>query len=194
MLQLVVVTIGIFISTNLDDLVILLLLNEEIIKHRLRVQELVYGQLIGMAILVLTSWLLSMGLSYVAPSLMQWLGIVPILMGLKMLITNLHAAKTTDPAVNIQTKPWRNVLAITALTLAGGADNLAIYIPVLQQQTLAQAMLMIGVFMPLTVGWIYLSVLIAQIPPIKWVLTKYTDKLVPIVFMLLGVLLLLKLK
>lgn len=120
MFQLIGLTIGLFISTNLDDLVVLLLLNEEIINRRLRVREVMYGQVIGMIIIGVASWLVSIGLSHFAPNLTRWLGILPIVIGLKMLVTNLRNTPSDDQNMPVQTKSWQNVLAIMALTLAGG--------------------------------------------------------------------------
>lgn len=190
MFQLLAVTVGLFISTNLDDMVVLLLLNEEIINRRLRVREVMYGQVAGILVIGAVSWLVSIGLSQFAPSLTRWLGILPILIGLKMLITNLRNTPGDEQTIPVQTKSWQNVLAILGLTLAGGGDNLAVYIPVLQHTTPIRAAVMILLFIPLTLGWIGLSILIARIPPIKWVLAQYTDKLVPAIFIGLGILLL----
>ncbi|CAH0415877.1 cadmium resistance transporter [Periweissella fabaria] len=185
MVQLIGLTIGIFITTNLDDLVMLLLLNEEVINRRLKLRELMYGQILGILIIGLISWLISLGVSHFVPGLTRWLGIFPLLIGLRMLINNIRST-TNEQTLRGQTSGWRNILAITALTLAGSADNLAVYIPVFQRETSQAVAAIVLMFIPLTVGWILLSVLIARIPPIKWALARYTDKLVPVIFMLLG--------
>lgn len=185
MVQLIGLTIGIFITTNLDDLVMLLLLNEEVINRRLKLRELMYGQILGILIIGLISWLISLGVSHFVPGLTRWLGIFPLLIGFRMLISNIRST-TNEQTLRGQTSGWRNILAVTALTLAGSADNLAVYIPVFQRETSQAVAAIVLMFIPLTVGWILLSVLIVRIPPIKWTLERYTDKLVPVIFMLLG--------
>lgn len=76
-----------FAATNIDDLVVLLTyFSESLSGSSLKPRHVVIGQYIGIIILIAIS-LGGYGISYILPAgLIGFLGFIPIIMGLKMLI------------------------------------------------------------------------------------------------------------
>src|SRR6476660_6004886 len=112
----------IFAGTDVDDLIILTLL---FLSARAtgapRVRDIVVGQYLGIAALVAASLGAAAGLLVVPERWMGLLGLVPLALGLWALIS--HEQEEAPTAI-------RGWWAVAALTVANGADNLAVYIPV----------------------------------------------------------------
>lgn len=128
MLHLIFLIISIFISTNLDDFALLLLLSEEVVNKRLQIHQIVLGQWLGMVLILGVSLSVSFGLKLLPLNLTHYLGIVPIMIGARMFWQNNK--QTTPQKVKVyRQSSWRQIFMVAGLTLAGGGDNLAIYIP-----------------------------------------------------------------
>lgn len=114
---------GAFLTTNIDDLVLLTALYAE---RRLRGGAILAGQTLGIAGITLIAAAaagLALQLSDRAAS---GLGVVPLALGLAGLLRRKAEAPGAPAA---QGRIWRQILAVAGLTLSGGGDNLAVYIP-----------------------------------------------------------------
>jgi cadmium resistance protein CadD (predicted permease) len=110
------VAITVFIATNVDDLFLLVLW---FVKRSL-FSTVLLGQFLGFSAILLLSLLGYWGLQLLPHSSLHWLGLAPIAIGLKHVVTSTRSAQQvqTDSA-------W----SVAAITFANGSDNLAVYPP-----------------------------------------------------------------
>ena len=165
-----------FIATNLDDLLVLMLLfaRAESRRGQLRVA---FGQYLGLAILTVGAMLCARGLASLPEQYLRLLGLVPILLAFR--IWRNREEEETEPAA-------AGVLATAALTLANGGDNLGVYIPLFagfSSRELAAAGLVFAVLCGL---WCLMACGLAARPGVQHAIDRHKGWLVPVVFLLLG--------
>ena len=129
----------VFAATNIDDLLLLVVLFSDRRRQRLPGAVLV-GQVLGFGAIVLIS-LLGFCSGLVIPSAwMACLGLLPLALGLRQLL-NLRRSEETANALprgfvghpeqdTPLPAPWRRTsVKVAALTLANGSDNVSVYLP-----------------------------------------------------------------
>jgi cadmium resistance protein CadD (predicted permease) len=79
------------------------------------------------------------------------------------------------------------MLAVAGVTIANGADNIGVYVPLLATMTSYQKTEMILVFGVLTYLWCIAARYLANHPALAGQLDKYGHILMPVVLILLGV-------
>ena len=85
-----------------------------------------------------------------------------------------------------------DILYVYFLTLANGADNVSVYIPLFTNLSAVEIITVIVIFVMLIGFWCFLGMKIGQYPLIRKFLEKYKDVLIPVVFIGLGIYILLK--
>jgi len=90
---------------------------------RYRNSHIVVGQYLGIGALFAASVAAALLALAVPTEYVRWLGAVPIALGLKMLLAPDRAPEPDAPDAS-------GVLAVTTVTVANGADNLGVYIPI----------------------------------------------------------------
>lgn len=180
-----------FISTNLDDL---LLLASLFVGAEFGPGSVIVGQFVGMAVLVLAS-LAAARLAVAAPG--GWpalLGFVPLLLGLKRGWT-WWRGRQGRPGVPNQGfigagqlqgspsayAPW----TVTLLTIANGGDNLSVYIPLFAADR-ALIPVHVVVFIFLTGIWCLIGYGLTHQPLLRERLTKYGPIVTPVVLVGIG--------
>lgn len=173
--------IVVFVSTSIDDLVLLILFHSQ---ARTRAQRLsiLAGQIGGIGILVGISLLGS----YLASRMLEgWviglLGFIPIALGIKAMMGK-------DEEKNDSVGEGRKGLlaTVTLVTIASGGDNLGIYIPWFATLDEAALLITMLVFLVLILLFWALGYLLANQSHIKNLLARFSAVLVPVVFLLLG--------
>lgn len=107
-----------FAATNLDDLFLLV---AWFAAGRCRPRDIVLGQYAGIGALFAASAAASMASLFVPVEYLHWLGVLPILIGLHML---LRGGDTDGAGVQAE-----SVASVAAVTVANGADNVGVYVP-----------------------------------------------------------------
>ena len=165
-----------FIAVNLDFFMILLLLLQ---KYRFRDKYIGYelGMLIVLAISAIAGQLIQTVIPTWAIGL---LGLLPIYMGIKgENVNDNNASKST---------PKRGMLAVLLMYLIScGADNIAVYVPVLATMTTAAILLTMVYFIVLTALSLILAYLFGQIPIVKYVFERWGSPIGRIIYILIGV-------
>ena len=144
--------IGLFVSTNLDDLFILL---GFLSNPKFRPRQIVAGQLAGVGTLYAAAVVLSLValVALVIPA--AWvglLGLLPIAIGLKEL--RQPGAPEDDADAIASPKQGRgNILTVAAMTVANCGDNLSIYTPVFATRTGLDVAVIGLVFAAMTLAW-----------------------------------------
>lgn len=188
-----------FAATNVDDLVILTLFFARI-NGVLRRRHIVTGRYLGFLGLIAASLPGFLGGLVIPKEWLGWLGILPIAIGLHQLWqpnTDEISLQTTTLA---QTKPgetnWRSRLVsvlspqtyqIAAVTLANGGDNIAIYVPLFANSSLAQLAIILSMFLIMVALWCVFAHYLANHPLLSQTLARYGHRLVPFVLIGLGI-------
>ena len=172
-----------FLSTNLDDLVVLLALWTDPNSQR---REVLLGQLVATTVLV-GSALVVCSVAIVIPE--RWLaltGVLPIAVGAKR-IWDRKADEEDDDQAPSRRFGW---LAVMLVTLANGADNIAVYSALFVRKTVWTLLALTLLFLVLTVLWCEATRLIARHPKVIHRLQRLGDRGVPWILILIGIYLL----
>ncbi len=179
---LVALAMGLFVSTNLDDLFVLLGFFSD---PKFKPRQVAVGQLLGIAALYAVSVAASRLALVVAPAYVGFLGVLPILIGLKKIweLRQDDAAEEDEP--HTQGGRW-NALAVAAVTIADGGDNLSVYIPVFATRTAAEIAVIGGVFAAMTLAWLAGAFWLTSHRTLGAPIRRYGHRVVPFVLVGLG--------
>jgi cadmium resistance transport/sequestration family protein len=188
------VTTGItaFVATNIDDIVILMLLFSQI-NATFRPKHIIAGQYLGFAALMVASLPGFFG-GFLVPKLwLGLLGLVPIGMGIHQLIDQEPDATQVQTVPHDLEQPivahWLapQTAQVAAITIANGGDNIGIYLPLFANSNLVSLGVLLAVFAVLIGVWCYVAAQLTRHSIIASWLTHYGNRLVPFVLIGLGV-------
>jgi cadmium resistance transport/sequestration family protein len=179
MLETTIAAVLAFTATNLDDLALLLLWFGQARSAR-QVSQVVVGQYLGFLALLIASLPGFFGGQLIARPWLGWLGLLPILIGGRALFSQDDEENQSIAAGN---RSW--VIAVALTTIANGADNIGIYIPLFASQTWWRLGLTISIFLGLVALWCGGAFWLARHPKVAPRLDRYS-RLVPIVLIGLG--------
>jgi cadmium resistance transport/sequestration family protein len=188
-----------FVATNLDDLVILMLFFAQV-NARFRQRHIVAGQYLGFAALVLASLPGFFGGQLVSKPWMGLLGFLPIALGLIQCfsaedvdedeVTVLAAPAAAPPAIAPFLHP--QIYSVAAVTFANGGDNIGIYVPLFASCGWWDLGITLSVFFVMLGVWCAIAQYLATHRTIAPLLSRYGDRIVPIVLIGLGLYILLE--
>ncbi len=165
-----------YISTNIDDIFVLMILLAQAPKGAKG--RLVTGHFLGVGILTAVSMLGSLGLQNLPLHYVGILGLVPIGLGIKAWF---HRDDEEMEAKAV------GLLSMAMITLGNGADNIGVYIPLFTGFSSAERLSAVIVFAVMTALWVFLANMLAEFPKIKSVIEKNKAIAIPVVFIALGV-------
>ncbi|TWB43848.1 cadmium resistance transporter [Nitrospirillum pindoramense] len=152
----------VFAATNIDDLFVLVAL---FAGERWRHRDIVVGQFLGIAILVAAGLMGALAALVVRPAWLGLLGLVPLALGIRLLWPALP--DDDDGAAPATGGAW----TVAAVTVAGGGDNIGVYVPLFSTQSAGEIVVTVAVFAVLTGGWLafarWLATHPAAGPPIR---------------------------
>ncbi|MDA9470064.1 cadmium resistance transporter [Enterococcus sp. 5H] len=193
MIFMLITAISLFITTNLDDIFILILLffqkDSEEKQSRNDLCKIVLGQYLGFGFILGLSLLGSFGATFISIEWTGILGLLPIYLGVRMLVRQKQVNLADSDSVF---KVKISVISIAAFTMANGGDNIGIYMPCFLTLQPIQVIFTIVTFFVLLAIWCWLGYKLAQLNQIAKTLEKYGKKIVPFVFIGLGVYILIK--
>jgi cadmium resistance protein CadD (predicted permease) len=142
LLSTLAIAIAAFVSTNIDDL---LLLSTLFVDAEFRTQSVIVGQFLGMSVLVLISILAALLTITIPRGWIALLGFAPLFLGIyrlwKLLNRRSEKSQPASDGRDFVGKErvrfaWARseVLLATLLTVANGGDNLSVYIPLFSVQ------------------------------------------------------------
>jgi cadmium resistance protein CadD (predicted permease) len=180
--------IVVFVSTNTDDLVILAAL----FGGALRPRSIVAGQFIGIGALTAISAIAAYASLAVPPGWTALLGAIPLGLGLTAAARLWRdRGRATDDDHEAATKRrlearrGSQVLAVTAITVANGGDNLGIYIPLFASD-ISVVPLFTAIFALLTALWCVLGYALVNNPPGRAFVQRFGHILLPVVLIAVG--------
>ncbi|RKF52414.1 quaternary ammonium transporter [Bacillus wiedmannii] len=189
-----------FASTNIDDIFILLVLFSQVrtgvikkdgrtVRGKTKMKELyiVIGQYLGFSVIIFLSIIGSLSSFFIPISWIGLLGFVPIYMGVKGLLL-LRSYKNNEVIDNAS----GSIFKVASITLANGADNISIYIPMFASQNLNSNIVTLVIFFCMIAIWCFISYKLLRAPILAKVLEKNCHIIVPIVLIGLGIFILLR--
>ena len=192
MLSTIAAAAGLFVATNLDDIVVLTVLFAASARSsRLRGWQIVAGQYLGLITLIAVSFLAALGLTIVPDEWVGLLGLIPLAIGVLALVRTLRGRDDDDDEAESALQAV-GLLGVAGITIANGGDNIAIYTPVFRTMSTTDALVTIVVFLVLLAGWCLFAKVIGTNEKVNEALEKVEHWLVPAVFIGLGVFILLE--
>ncbi|WPC17741.1 CadD family cadmium resistance transporter [Pediococcus inopinatus] len=174
-----------YISTSIDYLIILMLIFSQVRSHKQR-WAVYLGDLLGTGTLVLAALILAFILHLVpAEWVLGILGIIPILMGLKLLI---KGEEDTDDIVHETISSQRGLmLNVATITIATcGADNIGIYVPFFVTLSPSAIVIVLLTFLVMLTLFFIAGYSLVKVPIIAGILEKYGRWLTAAVYILIG--------
>lgn len=199
-LAVLIVAISSFIATNIDDIIVLVLLFSQI-NSRFRLQHIIVGQYIGFTALILLSLPGFFGGLIIPHAWIGLLGLVPIAMGIKQLFNREEEEEQIQLVSDLSSKPQNQKFPISlisnlvsiqtykvaAIRLANGGDNIGIYVPLFASGNLLHFGITLSVFYFLVGIWCAIAYLLTRHPALAKLIACYGQKVVPFVLIGLGI-------
>ncbi|HEU7624197.1 TPA: CadD family cadmium resistance transporter [Streptococcus pneumoniae] len=186
--QTIISAIGVYISTSIDYLIILIILFAQLSQNKQK-WHIYAGQYLGTGLLVGASLVAAYVVNFVPEEWMVGLlGLIPIYLGIRFAIVGKDAEEEEEEIIERLEQSKANQLfwTVTLLTIASGGDNLGIYIPYFASLDWSQTLVALLVFVIGIIIFCEISRVLSSIPLIFETIEKYERIIVPLVFILLG--------
>jgi cadmium resistance protein CadD (predicted permease) len=180
----------VFVATNVDDIFLLAVLFAD---RSIQPRALVMGQFAGIGVLVSVSWIAARLALAIPPGWVALLGFAPLLLGILALVSLLRRAPREEDADEAQEnrgqvgrRTWyAQVLAVTAITIANGGDNLGVYIPLFASDP-AAVPVHVAAFTVLTGLWCVLGYYLVNNAIVGDAVRRHAHVALPFVLIALG--------
>ena len=181
-MQTILLSVIAYISTNMDDLFINMFFFAQ---HRTKtaVQSITAGKYLGIGTLTAISLLGACGIQTLPEQWLSLLGLIPLFLGIKDIISTLRRQAADERIPEASGMLWLNMALVT---IANGADNIGVYLPLFAGFHFWQMCAAIIVFALMTGLWCALSKRLTALPLLQELLIRYKAVLVPLVYLLLG--------
>lgn len=186
--QTIISAIGVYISTSIDYLIVLIILFAQLSQNKQK-WHIYAGQYLGTGLLVGVSLVAAYVVNFVPEAWMVGLlGLIPIYLGIRFAIVREGEEEEEEEIIERLEQSKANQLfwTVTLLTIASGGDNLSIYIPYFASLDWAQTLVALLVFAIGVIIFCKLSQVLSSIPLISETIEKYERIIVPLVFIPLG--------
>jgi len=178
--------VAVFTATNIDDIFVLLGFFAD---PRYKVRHVVFGQCIGIGVLVLVSVVAARIALVIPPAYVGLLGIIPVAIGIKQLIESWRneKARDEDRSDAAAGSSRRSVLAVATITIANGGDNIGVYTPLFAVRSVMDTLVIVAVFAVMTVLWCAAARWLVHHPTIGAPIRRYAHRSLPFVLIALGI-------
>ncbi|ALF56116.1 transporter [Nostoc piscinale CENA21] len=188
-----------FTATNIDDIIILLLLFSQV-DGNFRRRHIVFGQYLGFVAIIIASLPGFFGGLIIQREWIGLLGLLPIIIGLMQLL-NQEQETIEIQTVTTEFKQSSSVNSllsfilsilhpqtykVAAIKIANGGDNISIYIPLFAGQNFASLGVILSVFFIMLGILCAAAYLLSQHATIAYILSRYGKVIVPFVLIGLG--------
>lgn len=182
------VGVVLFISTDIDDLFVLL---GFFALARFRARSIVIGQFLGIGALIVVSVIGSLISLVLPPAYVGLLGVLPMLIGFRRLFDlrrggsdeELQAQKAGSGSIG-------QIASVAAVTVANGGDNVGAYIPLFATWSASRIAVVVVVFIAMTALWLAIAHFLANHRKIGAPIRRYGHLAVPFVLIALGLVIL----
>lgn len=184
--------IGLFIATNIDDIIVLSLFFARGAGQRGTTARIAAGQYVGFAGILGAAVLVSLGAGAFLPEeAIPYFGLIPLALGLWAAWRAWRGDDDDDDDDDAKVEGKNvGVWTVAAVTFANGGDNIGVYVPVFLNVGPAAVVAYCVVFLLLIALLVMLAKFIATRRPIAEVLERWEHVLFPVVLIGLGIVIL----
>jgi cadmium resistance protein CadD (predicted permease) len=178
--SLALLSTGAFISTNIDDLFLLVgFLSDRSFSRG----HIFAGQILGMAAIVAISLAAAWAALAISPGRVGLLGLAPIVIGVGKLLRRGKSDEEGQPTA-------AGILQVAAVTVVNGGDNIAAFTPIFATQGSREMIATLAIFAVLTLVWCFVALWLVRHTALGRPLRRYGHVLLPFILIGLGVLIL----
>ncbi|ANG84138.1 cadmium resistance transporter [Microbacterium aurantiacum] len=180
--------IGLFLATNIDDIIVLSLFFARGAGQRGTTTRILAGQYLGFVGILGAAVLVSLGAgAFLPPEVIPYFGLIPLALGLWAAWQAWRRRHDDDDdEAKIEGKKVA-VWAVAGVTFANGGDNIGVYVPVFLNVGPAAVVAYCVVFLALVAVLVIVAKFIATRRPIAEILERWEHVLSPLVLIGLGV-------
>lgn len=179
--------IGLFLVTNIDDIIVLSLFFGRGAGQRGTTARILVGQYLGFVGILGAAVLVSLGAgAFLPPEVIPYFGLIPLGLGLWAAWQGWRGGEDDDDDAKIEGKNVA-VWTVAGVTFANGGDNIGVYVPVFLSVGPGAVVAYCIVFLALVAVLVGLAKFVATRRPIAEVLERWEYILFPIVLIGLGV-------
>ncbi|CAG7602206.1 MULTISPECIES: cadmium resistance transporter [Micrococcales] len=180
--------IGLFIATNIDDIIVLSLFFARGAGRRGTTARILVGQYLGFAGILGASVLVTLGAgAFLPPEVIPYFGLIPLGLGLWAAWQAWrNRGADDDDEAKVEGKKV-GVWTVAGVTFANGGDNIGVYVPVFLSVGPAAVVAYCIVFLALVAALVGLGKFVATRRPIAELLERWEHILFPIVLIGLGI-------
>jgi cadmium resistance protein CadD (predicted permease) len=176
LLSLALLSTGAFISTNIDDLFLLVgFLSDRSFSRG----HIFVGQILGMAAIVAISLAAAWAALAISPERVGLLGLAPIVVGVGKLLRRGKSDEEGQPTA-------AGILQVATVTVVNGGDNLAAYTPIFATQGSREMIATLAIFAVLTLVWCFVALWLVRHTALGNPLRRYGHVLLPFILIGLG--------
>lgn len=181
--------IGLFMATNIDDIIVLSLFFARGAGQRGTTTRILVGQYLGFAGILGAAVLVTIGAGAFLPSeAIPYFGLIPLILGL-WAAWNAWRGDDDDDDAKVAGKKL-GAWTVAGVTFANGGDNIGVYTPVFLSVDPLAVVAYCIVFLALVAVLVALAKFVATRPPIAEILERWEHILFPIVLIGLGIVIL----
>lgn len=178
---------GLFLVTNVDDVIVLSLFFARGAGQRGTTRRIVAGQYLGFGAILAASVAATLGAGlFLSDDALAYFGLLPLGLGV---LAGWRAWRGDDDDDDNADRQL-STLAVAAVTLANGGDNVGVYVPVFVSVGSAAVLAYCSVFLLLVAGLVFFARFVATREPVAEALERWESVLFPVVLIGLGVLIL----
>mgnify|MGYP001136083488 CR=1 FL=1 len=183
--------IGLFLVTNIDDIIVLSLFFARGAGQRGTTTRIVVGQYLGFGGILLASLAVTFGAGLFLPDdAIPYFGLIPLLLG-GYAAWQVWRDGDNDDNDGVADRPI-SALAVAAVTFANGGDNIGVYVPVFLAVGTGALVAYCVVFLALVAVLVLAARFVATRKPIAEVLERWEHILFPLVLIVLGLVILIE--
>lgn len=182
--------IGLFLVTNIDDIIVLSLFFARGAGQRGTTTRIIVGQYLGFGGILLASVAVTFGAGLFLPDdAIPYFGLIPLLLGVYAGWQVWRNGDDDDD--NLADRPI-SALTVAAVTFANGGDNIGVYVPVFLAVGTGALVAYCIVFLALVAVLVLAAKFVATRKPIAEVLERWEHILFPLVLIVLGLVILIE--
>lgn len=183
--SLLVLSVILFVSTNVDDLFALVAFFADV---RFKRRNIIIGQYLGIGLLIIISMVGSLISLFLAPTYVGVMGVFPIMIGTKKFLDLIFKGyrDNTQP-LKARDRPILQIASIIGVTIANGGDNISVYAPLFATRSAGQIVTIIIIFAAMTTLWMMIAHWLVNHRTIGAPLRRYGELIVPFLLITIGV-------
>lgn len=186
--------IGLFVATNIDDIIILSLFYARGAGQRGTTRKILLGQYLGFGGILLAAVVVSLGArSFLPEDALPYFGLIPLALGLYAAWRAWRNRDDDDDDEEAKVADKQvGVLTVAAVTFANGGDNIGVYVPVFATASTTAIIAYCLVFLALVSLLVLAAKYVATRRSVAEVLERWEHILFPLVLIGLGIVILLE--